>query len=70
MAKQCSLIGSQRSTQPQAKTLPVVIFRLIGHPGAMNYGMALAASVVLAAATTLVMLAVERLRVPGVGAWT
>ncbi len=51
-------------------TLPVVIFRLIGHPGAMNYGMALAASVVLAAATTLVMLAVERLRVPGVGAWT
>ena len=29
-------------------TLPVVIFRLIGHPGEMNYGMALAASVVLA----------------------
>ncbi len=49
-------------------TLPVVIFRLIGHPGEMNYGMALAASVVLAAATTVVMLAVERLRVPGVGA--
>lgn len=49
-------------------TLPVVIFRLIGHPGAMNYGMALAASVVLAAATTLVMLAVERLRVPSIGA--
>ncbi|WP_121253173.1 ABC transporter permease [Nocardioides ferulae] len=49
-------------------TLPVVIFRLIGHPGAMNYGMALAASVVLAATTTAVMLAVERLRVPSVGA--
>jgi thiamine transport system ATP-binding protein len=45
-------------------TLPVVIFRLIGHPGAMNYGMALAASVVLAATTALVMLVVERLRVP------
>ena len=45
-------------------TLPVVIFRLIGHPGADNYGMALAASVVLAVATALVMLAVERLRVP------
>jgi thiamine transport system permease protein len=45
-------------------TLPVVIFALIGHPGAMNYGMALAASVVLAATTALVMLAVERLHVP------
>ena len=50
-------------------TLPVVIFRLIGHPGEMNYGMALAASVVLAATTAVVMLAVERLRVPGVGAF-
>ena len=50
-------------------TVPVVIFRLIGHPGEMNYGMALAASVVLAATTTLVMVAVERLRVPSVGAF-
>jgi thiamine transport system permease protein len=48
-------------------TMPVVIFRLLGHPGAQNYGMALAASVVLAAATALLVLAVERLRVPGVG---
>lgn len=55
-----------RDTDP---TLPVVIFRLIGHPGEMNYGMALAASVVLAVATAAVMLAVERLRVPGVGAF-
>ena len=46
-----------------------MIFRLIGHPGEMNYGMALAASVVLAVATAVVMLAVERLRVPGVGAF-
>ena len=45
-------------------TLPVVIFGLIGHPGPMNYGMALAASVVLAATTAGVMLAVERLHVP------
>lgn len=50
-------------------TLPVVIYRLIGHPGALNYGMALAASCVLAATTALVMLAVERLRVPSVGAF-
>jgi thiamine transport system permease protein len=50
-------------------TVPVVIFRLIGHPGALNYGMALAASVVLAATTAVVILAVERLRVPSVGAF-
>ena len=50
-------------------TLPVVIYRLIGHPGPMNFGMALAASVVLAATTTVVMLLVERLRVPSVGAF-
>ena len=50
-------------------TVPVVIYRLIGHPGPMNYGMALAASVVLAATTTVVMLLVERLRVPSVGAF-
>ncbi len=50
-------------------TMPIVIFRLIGQPGELNYGMALAASVVLAAATAAVMLAVERLRVPALGAW-
>jgi thiamine transport system permease protein len=50
-------------------TLPVVIFRLIGRPGAENFGMALAASVVLAAATGLVMLVVERFRVGSVGAF-
>ncbi|QZY30709.1 iron ABC transporter permease [Nocardioides coralli] len=50
-------------------TMPIVIFRLLGHPGAMNYGMALAASVVLAAATAAVMLAVDRLRVSSVGAF-
>jgi thiamine transport system permease protein len=50
-------------------TLPVVIFRLIGHPGDLNYGMALAGSVVLGATTAMVMLLVERLRVPSVGAF-
>jgi thiamine transport system permease protein len=50
-------------------TLPVVIFQLIGRPGADNYGMALAASVVLATTTALVVLAVERLRVRSVGAF-
>jgi thiamine transport system permease protein len=50
-------------------TLPVVIYQLLGHPGELNYGMALAGSVVLAVTTALVVLAVERLRVPSVGAF-
>ncbi|GAA1914754.1 iron ABC transporter permease [Nocardioides lentus] len=53
----------------EAPTVPVVIFRLIGRPGEGNYGMALAASVVLAGVTALVVLAVERLRVRSVGAF-
>ncbi|WP_422110460.1 ABC transporter permease [Cellulosimicrobium arenosum] len=48
--------------RPDTATLPVVIFRLIGRPGAENYGMALAASVVLALLTATVMLLAERLR--------
>ena len=43
-------------------TLPVVIFRLIGRPGEANFGAALAASVLLAALTTIVMLLAERVR--------
>jgi thiamine transport system permease protein len=50
-------------------TLPVVIFQLIGRPGSDNFGMALAASVVLAAATALVVLLVDRIGVRSVGAF-
>ncbi|MCB7136117.1 iron ABC transporter permease [Cellulosimicrobium marinum] len=48
--------------RPDTATLPVVIFRLVGRPGAENQGMALAASVVLALLTAAVMLLAERLR--------
>lgn len=41
--------------RPDRPTLPVVIFQLIGRPGAENFGMALAASVVLAVLTALAM---------------
>ena len=40
-------------------TLPVLIIKLLGRPGAHNYGMALAGAVILAAATALVMMAAE-----------
>ncbi len=48
--------------RPDAPTLPVVIYRLIGHPGADNFGMAMASSVVLAGVTGGVMAIAERLR--------
>lgn len=48
--------------RPRTSTLPVVLYRLIGSPGAQNQGMALAAGVVLAAGTTGIMLLCEWLQ--------
>ncbi|MDO8106280.1 iron ABC transporter permease [Isoptericola sp. b441] len=48
--------------RPSAPTLPVLIYRLIGRPGADNLGTAMAASVLLAALTAVVMALAERLR--------
>jgi thiamine transport system permease protein len=56
-------------SRPDRPTLPVTIFRLIGLPGGDNFGMALAASVVLAAVTVAVIALVERLRVGTMGAF-
>lgn len=50
-------------SRPDRPTLPVVIYRLIGLPGGDNFGMAIAASVVLALVTIVVIALVERLRV-------
>jgi thiamine transport system permease protein len=55
--------------RPDRPTLPVVIYQLISRPGAENYGMALAASVVLGVVTVLVMGVVERLRIGSMGAF-
>ena len=45
-----------RSTEP---TLPLVIYRLVGKPGAAEQGLALAASVVLALVAAALMVAAE-----------
>lgn len=55
--------------RPDRPTLPVVIYQLISRPGADNYGMALAASVVLGVVTVLVMALVERLRIGSMGSF-
>ena len=56
-------------SRPDAATLPVVIYRLIGLPGGDNAGMATSASVLLAAVTVAVVALVERLRVDTAGAF-
>lgn len=55
--------------RPDAPTLPVMIFRLIGRPGSDNYGMAIAASVVLGVLTGVVMALAETLRPKEATGW-
>lgn len=55
--------------RPETATLPVVIYRLIGRPGAENFGMAMAACVVLAALAALVMALGEQLRIDSQEEW-
>ena len=56
--------------RPQSPTLPIVIFRLLGQPGAANFGAAMAASTILMALTAAAMLAIERVRVPNLGTFS
>jgi thiamine transport system permease protein len=53
--------------RPDTPTIPIVIFRLMGQPGAMNYGQALAMSVILMSVSGLSFLLIERFRASGVG---
>jgi thiamine transport system permease protein len=54
-------------TRPEYPTVPVVIFRFIGLPGALNYGQALALSTILMLVCAAGLLAIERVRVGDVG---
>ncbi|WP_370891786.1 ABC transporter permease [Janibacter sp. GXQ6167] len=55
--------------RPDKPTLPVVIYQLIGRPGAETQGVAMAAAVLLTVVTVAVMGLVERLRVGSVGSF-
>jgi len=55
--------------RPDRPTLPVAIFRLIGRPGAENFGAAMAASVVLAVLTGAVMALAELVGPKEVNPW-
>ena len=53
--------------RPDYPTIPLVIYRFISQPGALNYGQALALSTILMVTTAFAMLAIERLRIADVG---
>ena len=53
--------------RPDTPTLPVAIFRLLGRPGTLNFGRAMAMSTILMAVTASVILMVDRFRVRDVG---
>jgi thiamine transport system permease protein len=55
--------------RPDRPTLPVEIFRLLGQPGALNFGAAMAASVILMGLTAVAVLAIERLRAGSLGSF-
>jgi thiamine transport system permease protein len=48
--------------RPDAPTIPVAIYRLLGRPGSGNFGQAMALSTVLMVVTVVVIVAVESLR--------
>ena len=53
--------------RPDMPTIPIVIFRLLGQPGAANYGQALAMSTILMGVCALSFLLIERFRTSGIG---
>lgn len=59
--------ASSLITRPEFPTVPIVIYRLLGRPGAMNYGQAMALSTILMAATLAGMLLMEYFRLGEVG---
>lgn len=53
--------------RPETPTMPVIIFRFLGQPGARNYGQALAMSSLLMLVTAAGFFLIERLRYEDVG---
>ncbi len=53
--------------RPEYPTIPIMIYRFISQPGALNYGQAMAMSTILMFITAAGMLAIERFRYADVG---
>jgi thiamine transport system permease protein len=55
--------------RPENPTLPLAIYRFISQPGGLNYGQAMAMASILMLVTTLAILLLERMRLPGSGSF-
>jgi thiamine transport system permease protein len=53
--------------RPEYPTMPLVIYRLLGQPGALNYGQAMAMSTILMAVCAVSFIVIERFRGGGLG---
>ncbi len=53
--------------RPEYPTIPILIYRLISQPGALNYGQAMALSTILMLITAGGMLVIERIRIADIG---
>ncbi|MEZ4869242.1 MAG: iron ABC transporter permease [Caldilineaceae bacterium] len=51
-------------SRPDTPTMPVIIYRALTQPGDLNYGQALAMSTILMAVCTVLLLLIERFRLP------
>ncbi len=54
-------------SRPEYPTIPLMIYRFISQPGAINYGQALALSTILMVVTAVGLIAIERFRIADVG---
>ena len=54
-------------TRPEYPTIPVAISRFLSQPGGLNYGQAMAMATILLVITTLGILLIEKIRLPGAG---
>jgi thiamine transport system permease protein len=48
--------------RPEAPTMPIAVFRLLGQPGALVFGQAMAMATLLMVVTALAMLVIDRFR--------
>jgi thiamine transport system permease protein len=54
-------------SRPDYPTIPIAIYRFLSQPGGSNYGQAMAMATILMALTTVGILLIEKLRLPGTG---
>lgn len=54
--------------RPDTPTMPIAIFRLLGQPGALAFGQAMAMAALLMIVTAVAIVAIDRVRVPSRGA--